>query len=135
MDCALDHIYEVTHVVNLGNLFPRTTTFEPPSIEEQNAFLSGICTQAAQNYLGGDDALYNSTLTPFWTTRTADEWESGSRTVNCALAKENDSRFATLAGSARGAFTIDGNTPPPQPTRPPLRETPSSEAMEPAAPQ
>lgn len=131
VDCAMDHAFEVTKVVDTQQLFPQATNAAPPSVDDQNRQLSGICTQAALDYLGGDDALYNSTLQPFWTTRSPEEWSTGSHLVNCALAKDNrsatDNRssFAVLAGSAKGAFTINGEVPPAQPVRRPLRETPA----------
>ncbi|MDO4910883.1 MAG: septum formation family protein [Corynebacterium sp.] len=134
VDCALDHAYEVTSVVDTQTLFPQATSSNPPSVADQNQALAGICTQAALDYLGGDDALYNSTLQPFWTTRSQQEWSTGSHLVNCALAKDNRtstdqaSSFAVLAGSAKGVFTINGEVPPPQPERRPLRETTAEEA-------
>lgn len=117
VDCNNDHSFEVTAEINLKEHFAAT-----PSVEEQDKFLRNQCTVAAQDYLGGDDALYNSTLQPFWTTITTNSWIGGSHTVNCALFKPNAAgSFAVLAGSAKEKFTIDGAPPPPQPTRNPLR--------------
>ena len=64
--CEEDHSYEVTSVVDLQNVFPQGT----PSTEDQDQHLKTVCTNAALEYIGGDDALYNSTLSPFWTTVT-----------------------------------------------------------------
>lgn len=131
--CAEDHTWQVTDVVNLGEIFPN----EWPDINKQNELLNQRCTDAARNYLGGDDALYNSTLTPFWTTIQEQSWQAGSRTVNCALTFGHPGGgFATLKGDVRNGFTIDGNQPAKPPERNPLRgaggAAPSSAA--PAAP-
>ncbi|APT85641.1 septum formation family protein [Corynebacterium aquilae] len=116
--CDQPHQYEVTQVVDLKPIFPEGN----PSIEDQDAALKPICTQAALDYVGGDDNLYNSTLQPFWTTIPTNSWTGGSHTVNCALVFGNpDGSFAELGGSAKGAFTINGNPPPPMPVRNPLR--------------
>ena len=116
--CEEDHSYEVTSVVDLQNVFPQGT----PSTEDQDQHLKTVCTNAALEYIGGDDALYNSTLSPFWTTVTTNSWIGGTHTVNCALFKANrDGKFSALKGSAKGQFTIDGAPPPPQPSRNPLR--------------
>ncbi|MEJ5927808.1 septum formation family protein [Corynebacterium sp. H128] len=118
VDCGQEHSFEVTAEVNLKDTFPDKT----PSTEEQDKYLAKRCVTAAQDYLGGDDALYNSTLQPFWTTINTNSWIGGSHTVNCALFKPNQEKtFSALAGSAKGQFTIDGAAPPPQPTRNPLR--------------
>ena len=86
------------------------------------------------SYLGGDDALYNSTLTPFWNTLKRQSWDAGSRTVNCALTfGRPGGGFATLNGDVRQDFTIDGNPPKTPPKRNPLRrEARSSENASPA---
>ncbi|QGU01104.1 putative membrane protein [Corynebacterium kalinowskii] len=119
VDCAQDHSFEVTKEVNLKEHFPEGV----PTVEDQDKFLQQECTVAAQSFLGGDEALYNSTLQPFWTTINTNSWIGGSHTVNCALFKPNRAgSFSVLAGSAKGPFTIDGAAPPPQPTRNPLRQ-------------
>jgi hypothetical protein len=84
-----------------------------------------VCTAAAIAFLGGgdDENLYQSTLTPFWTTLPQESWNAGSRTVNCALTKARDGGgFADLQGDVRGDFTIDGNPPKEQPERNPRRD-------------
>ncbi|MFV8381477.1 septum formation family protein [Corynebacterium hindlerae] len=119
VDCGQDHSFEVTKEINLKEHFPDTV----PTVEEQDEFLHEQCLTAAHEYLGGDDALYNSTLQLFWTSINTNSWIGGSHTVNCALFKPNDAgNFSVLQGSAKDAFTIDGAPPPPQPTRNPLRE-------------
>ena len=128
--CTEDHTWQVTDKVNLGENFPQ----EWPDIEKQNQLLSERCTAAGRNYLGGDDALYNSTLTPFWTTIQQQSWAAGSRTVNCALTSgKQGGGFATLKGDVRQGFTIDGQPPAKQPERNPLRNT-APGAAQPAPP-
>lgn len=108
VDCAGDHQLEITSVVDLQPIFPDWV----PSEEEQDAYLQSRCTTDAQNYLGSEDALYYSTLTPFWLTVDANSWEAGSHSVNCALiAVDAEGGMATLAGSARSGFTINGQAP------------------------
>lgn len=117
--CDQDHSWQVTSVVNLAERFPDVW----PTVEEQNEFLNGVCTDAARAYLGDDDALYRSTLTPFWTTLKLQSWDAGSRNVNCALTfGRAGGGFANLAGDARHGFTIDGLPPEERPARPPLRD-------------
>jgi len=129
--CNEDHSWQVTDVVNLGEGFPQ----DWPDIDKQNEYLNQRCTEAARNYLGGDDALYNSTLTPFWTTIQSQSWAAGSRTVNCALTfGRPDGGFANLNGDVRQGFTIDGNPPAKQPPRNPLRNNAAAASPAPAAP-
>lgn len=119
--CEEKHSWQVTSVVNLGEKFPGPW----PSIKDQNEFLNKVCTKAAQDYLGGDDALYNSTLTPFWNTLQRQSWDAGSRTVNCALTfGRPGGGFATIKGDVRQEFTIDGKRPATPPKRNPLRRSP-----------
>ena len=119
VDCAEPHQMESTGTVNLAEDFGDRV----PTDQEQNDVLAQKCVTMAQDYLGGDDALYYSTLVPFWVSLTPEALNAGSRTVNCWLVKDNGSGgFSTLAGEAKGDFTIDGApkvTPPP---RNPLRE-------------
>ncbi|MEZ2122555.1 septum formation family protein [Corynebacterium sp. CCM 9203] len=119
VDCAEPHQLEITAVIDLKPVFPEGT----PTVEEQDAFLKGACTQAATTHLGGDDPFYYSTLESFWTAIDANAWTGGANTVNCALFKANgEGRFATLEGAATGPFLIDGAPPAPQPERDPLRQ-------------
>lgn len=127
--CEQPHSWQVTKVVNLGDNFDGAW----PPVEEQNTWLAGVCQAAAVDYLGGgdagDEALYQSTLAPFWTSIAEDSWNAGSRTVNCALTKgrggdgpdSSGDGFADLAGDVRSGFTIDGNPPEQQPVRNPRR--------------
>lgn len=116
--CQEDHAWQVVSVVTLGQQFPDGW----PPVEQQNDYLNGVCTKAAMDYIGGDDALYQSTLAPFWTTLQQQSWDAGSRTVNCALTKgDPGGGFATLNGDVTQGFTIDGAPPPPQPPRNPVR--------------
>ncbi|AGF73635.1 septum formation family protein [Corynebacterium halotolerans] len=130
VDCTEDHHMETTAVVDLLPVFPDGV----PSVEDQDAHLADVCTQAAMDYLGSEEALYQSTLQPYWGTIPQASWIGGSHSVNCSLVHASESGgFSVLNGSAqagREGFTIDGNPPPPQPERNPLR----SEGQNPAAP-
>lgn len=116
VDCGAEHQLEITAIVDLQPVFPEGT----PSLEQQDKHLQQVCTQAAQDYLGGDDPLYFSTLQPFWTTLPENSWAGGSRSVNCALVFGQDRKFATLAGSAKTGFTINGQPPASPPVRAPI---------------
>ncbi|MCQ9343027.1 septum formation family protein [Corynebacterium kozikiae] len=116
VDCAEPHQLEITQTVDLEPLFDHV-----PTIEEQDNALRLTCLQAARDYLGGDDPYYYSTLQTFWTTVPESSWTGGSHSVNCALVFVNpDATFGTLAGSARGAFTINDAPPAPMPPRDPI---------------
>lgn len=134
VDCARDHNIEVTSVEDLAPVFEEGT----PSMREQDRHLQDVCTEAAMDYLGGEENLYQSTLQPYWGALPAESWDGGSRTVNCGLVYGNeDGSFATLKGSARDGrdeFTIDGEPPAEQPEREPIRRGPDAEPSESAAP-
>ncbi|MHA2790017.1 septum formation family protein [Corynebacterium sp. S7] len=127
VDCKEDHNIEATLKVDLAPVFPDHT----PSIEEQDNHLRDVCTQAAMDYLGGEEQLYQSTLQPYWGTLPAESWDGGSHSVNCGLVFGNQQdSFATLKGSARDGrdgFTIDGQPPAEQPAREPVRGAGASE--------
>lgn len=121
VDCTEDHQLQAVSTVNLGEPFPSGV----PTTDEQNNFLSGVCTGAANDYLGSEEAVYQSTLQMFWPTITSNSWLGGSHSVNCFLmspATDGEGAFNTLNGSARDSFTVNGAPPPPQPEREPLRE-------------
>ncbi|ALC06949.1 hypothetical protein CDES_13025 [Corynebacterium deserti GIMN1.010] len=129
VDCSEDHHLEAVSTVNLGVPFPQGV----PSTDEQNTFLGNTCTQASIDYLGSEENVYQSTLQMFWPTITSNSWLGGSHSVNCYLmspSTEGDATFNTLNGSALGEFTINGEVPPPQPEREPLRDTASAGAAE-----
>lgn len=118
--CTEPHAWQVTAQVNLTENFGDGPW---PTTDQQNEYLNGVCTEAARTYLGNDDALYYSTLAPFWTTLQQQSWDAGSRTVNCALTFGSPGGgFATLNGDVRQSFTIDGQPPKEMPERRPLRE-------------
>lgn len=121
VDCAADHHLETTLVVDLQPIFPEGT----PSAEDQDKHLSEVCTDAAVDYLGDEEKLYQSTLQPYWGTVSQASWIGGSKSVNCSLTHANDEGgFSVLQGSAqdgREGFTIDGQAPAEQPARDPLR--------------
>lgn len=131
VDCSEDHHLETISTVNLSEPFPEGV----PSIDDQNKFLGTTCTDASQTYLGSEEAVYQSTLQMFWPTITSNSWLGGSHSVNCFLmspAKEGDADFNTLKGTATGSFTINGQVPPPQPEREPIRDS-APASPEPAA--
>lgn len=122
VDCAEDHQLETTSIVSLADVFPEGT----PSVEDQDRHLQDVCTQAAIDYLGEEENLYQSTLQPYWGTLAQASWIGGSRSVNCSLfhARE-EGGFSTLNGTARDGrdgLLIDGAPPAEQPPRNPLRE-------------
>ena len=100
--CVEDHLMESTGIVNLRDHFGDNI----PTDQEQNDVLAEQCVTLAQNYLGGDDPLYNSTLLPFWTSLSQESLNAGSRSVNCWLIKDNgQGGFSTLNGHANESFT------------------------------
>lgn len=130
VDCGEDHHLEAVSTVNLGVPFPQGV----PSTDEQNNFLGTTCTQAAIDYLGTEEAVYQSTLQMFWPTITSNSWLGGSHSVNCYLMSPSttgEDTFNTLNGSALTGFTINGEVPPPQPARDPLRDSSTDTAAAP----
>lgn len=131
VDCAEPHQLETTAVVNLGERFREGF----PEIGQQDDFLADRCAQTAEEYMGGEENLYQSTLQVYWGTVLEDSWNGGTRSVNCSLMHANPSTnsFSTIVGSAtdgREALSINGAPPTAQPKRNPLR----SEAGQPPAP-
>lgn len=120
--CADPHQLEITSQVSLEEVFPEHT----PAVEEQDKYLQDVCTQAAQDYMGSEENLYQIALRPFWTTQTPAAWEGGSHSVNCALMfSRPEGGFANLTGSAtqgREQLLIDDAPPPERPQRRPLRD-------------
>ncbi|WKK60520.1 septum formation family protein [Corynebacterium sp. P3-F1] len=121
VDCSEPHHIEVTDVVDLAPVFADRT----PSPEDQDKHLGQVCAKAAENYLGNEENLYQSTLQVYWGTISPQAWDGGSRSVNCGLIAPKDGRFATITGTAkdgRDALKVDGQTPEAPPERRPLRE-------------
>lgn len=131
VDCNEPHAMEATQVVDLTQHFPKGI----PSIAQQDDVLKKVCTQAAFDYMGSEEQLYQSTLTPFWTTLEPRRWNLGSRSVNCGLIAPTDSdTFSALAGFAKEKFTINGQPPVAPPSRTPLvseTQTGNKESQEP----
>ncbi|MCM6776885.1 septum formation family protein [Nocardia sp. CDC159] len=111
VDCAKPHAYEVMSVVDLGAHF----TGGPPNNGDQDKFMQDECARAAGDYLGGQDALINKTLTIFWDNLDARSWLVGSKKLNCLVGKGSQDGFATITGSAKGDILIDGQAPVPPP--------------------
>ena len=121
VDCAEPHHIEVTEIVDLAPVFADRT----PSPEEQDKHLGGVCAKAAENYLGNEENLYQSTLQVYWGTISTQAWDGGSRSVNCGLVAPKDGKYAPITGTAkdgREALKVDGQTPKAPPARRPLRE-------------
>lgn len=122
VDCSRKHHLETTAVIDLTKRFRKGT----PSEDKQDAYLSKKCTDAAIDYLGSEDKLYDTTLQPFWGTVEESSWEAGSRSVNCSLIHANKKGgFSDITGSAkdgRTALTVDGKTPKKPPERNPKRK-------------
>ena len=131
--CADPHQLEITSQVSLEQVFPDHT----PAVEEQDKHLQDVCTEAARDYMGSEENLYQIALRPFWTTQTPAAWEGGSRSVNCALMFSHpEGGFANLTGSAtqgREHLLIDDAPPPERPQRRPLREEQAPTAPAPDA--
>ena len=125
VDCAENHHLETTAIVDLAPVFPEGT----PSVEDQDRHLQDACTQAAIDYLGGEENLYQSTLQPYWGTLGQASWIGGSRSVKCSLFHATpEGGFSNLNGTARDGregLLIDGQPPAEQPERNPLREQPA----------
>lgn len=121
VDCEEPHHLEATQVVDLTEQYPDGV----PSVEDQDEFLNETCTQAAIDYLGDEEALYQSTLQPYWIPVRPASWAGGSHSTNCYLVHAHDEGgFSELRGTAteRESFTINGNPPEEQPERDPIRE-------------
>ncbi|AZI59834.1 septum formation family protein [Rhodococcus qingshengii] len=122
VDCAKPHAYEVISVIDLGTQFPGAM----PSVEDQDRYLEGVCTQASNEYLGSADALRDKTLTLFWDNISLESWLAGSRRVNCSIGKEVETGgFAAITGSAKGDILINGAAPVPPPAAPEGRSLPT----------
>ena len=127
VDCAEDHQLETTAIIDLKPVFPEGV----PGVEEQDGHLAEVCTQAAMDYLGDEEALYQSTLQPYWGTIPQASWIGGSHSVNCSLVHTGgDDGFSVLRGTAldgREGITVNGETPEAPPEREPLRVPPPEE--------
>lgn len=134
VDCGDPHQLETVSIVDLQPEFPQG----PPPEEDQDTFLSQRCAAAAIEYLGNEEALYQSTLQPYWGTVSEASWNGGTRSVNCSLMHANPDagQFSTITGTAkdgREGLTINGAPPTEQPQRNPLRN-PGATAADPVDP-
>lgn len=122
VDCAKPHQMETVSVIDVGKQFPDGY----PDGKDMDKFLSDTCTAATEDYLGGEEQLYQSTLQPFWGSITEASWNGGTKSVNCSLVHAREGGgFSAITGSATGgrqALTIDGQPPEERPERNPLRE-------------
>ncbi|MGL6236310.1 MAG: septum formation family protein [Segniliparus sp.] len=119
VDCGQPHAFEVIGQADLAAQFPDRTDAAPPSEDEQNNELKGLCEKAAETYLGDAERLRATTLDVNWTIVKPQSWLVGSRKAVCFLAKHNDQGFAIISGSVKGDVLVDGAKPvaPPKPTR------------------
>lgn len=107
VDCAEEHHLETTSVVDLQENFPDAY----PSVAQQDEYLNEVCTTAAIEYLGSEDALFDSELQPYWSTQSEASWNAGSHSVNCSLMSAHpEGGFSVITGSATGEYTIDDGT-------------------------
>ncbi|MFD4369072.1 septum formation family protein [Rhodococcus sp. NPDC058521] len=121
VDCSQPHAFEVIAAVDLSGQFPGPM----PSVEDQDKYLEGVCTQSSNEYLGSADALRDKTLTLFWDNLDLDSWLAGSRKINCSMGKEVETGgFAAITGTAKGDILIDGAPPVPPPPVPEGRSLP-----------
>lgn len=111
VDCATEHAVEMASAIDLDERF----TAGPPTKEEQDKFLEQECGRAANEYLGGPDALRNKTLTVFFDHIDAQSWLAGSHKLNCMVGKGAKEGFAPVVGSAKGNVLINGEAPVPPP--------------------
>lgn len=134
VDCAEDHQLETVSIIDLNERFPDGY----PSDEDMDNFLGETCTANAEEYLGGEEQLYQSTLQPFWGSLSETSWNTGSRSVNCSLIHTDGDGFSTITGTAkdgRDGLRINGESPEERPDRNPLRsEQDNNTDNTPAAP-
>lgn len=107
VDCRNPHMMEVVGTVDLSAKFGDRM----PSKKAQNAYAERQCVAMATSYMGGPEQLRATTLTVLWSRVSLAGWNAGSRKVTCSLAKAGKNGFASLEGSAKGPFTIDGKKP------------------------
>ncbi|WP_182349199.1 septum formation family protein [Tomitella gaofuii] len=118
VDCASEHSVEVTGQVDLAAQFPGGW----PPLDKQDEFLGETCRKISEDYVGGEDALHNTTLTVYWSTQSLPSWLAGSRKVDCTVGfGASEGAYAVLTGSAKGGLMIDGKAPEPKPLPPPGR--------------
>ncbi len=122
VDCSAPHAFEVVSVADLSQQFPNGI----PNEADQDAYLTTVCTDAVNAYLGSPTALRDKTLTLFWDNIDVTSWLAGSRQVSCSIGSELDTGgFATIVGSAKGDILINGQPPVPPPSAPDGRALPT----------
>lgn len=122
VDCGEDHSVEITGQVDMNQQFPGGW----PPTADQDKFMAGTCQKMSEDYLGGPDALHNTTLTVYWDTIKLPSWLAGSRKADCTIGfGKAEGSYATLVGSAKGQLSIDGKPPAPAPEPPSGRSAPT----------
>jgi hypothetical protein len=124
VDCSSSHALEVVGAVNLAERFPGAMPAEP----EQKAYLTDVCTRAADAYLA-PVTLPAAGLAVNFDTVSPASWAAGSRQVSCAVGTPADGGWAPKVGSTRVQPLVDGPAPgpPPPPPPPPPPRSPSVE--------
>lgn len=109
--CSDDHSIEIVSDLEVTGILPDEPL--PPEPEVQSELTADACHEAGATYLGGAEALRQSTLISTLVHPISPvSWETGSRTINCGLMKANDAgAFSVLRGSARQNVLIDGAAP------------------------
>ena len=110
VDCSQPHAMEVTGTVDLADKFSDA----PPPDAQQGPLISDACTKITDAYLAPIN-LPTTTLTLTASTIPAQSWAAGSRKEACTIGAPRDKgSWATLAGSAKGTMSINGQSPPPR---------------------
>jgi hypothetical protein len=121
VDCAAPHAFEVTGAVSLAEKF----VGPPPAAAAQHAFIGDACRRTTEAYLS-PILLQSTGLTLNYSTVSAASWSAGSRQVSCGIgAMQGNQGWATLAGSAKGGLSVNGQA---------RRAPPSSPEPRPSAP-
>ncbi|WP_188487296.1 septum formation family protein [Williamsia phyllosphaerae] len=126
VDCAEQHAFQVTGLVNLGTRFGAAGSGRPwPTVAQQNAYLTSTCPGITNTFLGGRAAFTKTTLNVQWSTVSQVSWLTGTRTAVCYIGLPDEKGFATLVGDAKGGLLINGKVPAPPPAEPPGRLNPT----------
>ncbi len=126
VDCAEQHAFQVTGLVDLGTRFGAGGSGRAwPNIARQNTYLAATCPGITNTFLGGRPAFTRTTLNVQWSTVGQVSWLAGTRTAVCYVGLPDKGGFATLVGDAKGAVLINGKVPAPPPAEPPGRLNPT----------
>lgn len=109
--CSQEHSIEMVSDLDVSGMFAEGPN--PPEARVQSEITADACYQTGTTYLGGEEALRQSTLISTLVHPISQvSWETGSRTVNCGLMKADEQgMFEVLRGAARQGVLIDGTAP------------------------